>query len=411
MKKNNNKKKLLFASFIFIFSSLIFWAFQTFKNITQLVNRDLIVAILDTGINPEQIPTTNRIITPSFESPQNIGSSDTHGHGTRVASIILNLTQKTKILPVKISQEGHLVSAAALAQGIRYALQARAKVINISLGTSDHSSELENSIQAAHNQGVLIITAVGSGLNNPFEPQPIAKAFPQALPHVWVISTLLNWSQALHPERHENFGRQIDLSVLPPFESHFSQNDKNTVGSSYAAAYITGLIAHEIEKTPTLNTYEANTLRMIFRNSSLPLPAYFKWSDEQSKTPRGGYGVFSPPLLSQTTQNIKPGSLFCRFYTQQDQNPQAILHLNSDMSIKNLTYSKICKNSAESPETINYLLNPELEKGLAELKFNIENPSHCSIALTIDLLRDNSQNPRKFEISFPIAQQCIAREI
>lgn len=105
---------------------------------------------------------------------------DDHGHGTAVAGIIAGLNNgfgvtgvacDAQIMPVKVLNSGGGGSDISIADGIYYAVNNGADVINLSLG-GGYSNRIAAALQYAVNSGVLVCMASG----NAAQSQPIYPA-------------------------------------------------------------------------------------------------------------------------------------------------------------------------------------------------------------------------------------------
>jgi hypothetical protein len=126
------------------------------------------------GIDDDQNGFVDDVHGWDFTANKNdpIDSPD-DGHGTHVAGTIAALNNhfgttgvayNAKIMPVKVIDGNH-TSDAELAQGIRYAVQNKARVINISLGKEPNASlsqELVSAFQLAQQAGAVIVLAAGN---------------------------------------------------------------------------------------------------------------------------------------------------------------------------------------------------------------------------------------------------------
>ncbi len=142
------------------------------------------VAILDTGIDLDHAEFTGRIAAggtcfgglSDCTGPAAIGDDD-HGHGTHVAGIVAaasdgfgttGVAYDADLLPVKVLAASGAGSYQAVAQGISYASESGAQVINMSLGgprpnvTSDYTS-LVSALQQAAQTSVIVVAAGNDG--------------------------------------------------------------------------------------------------------------------------------------------------------------------------------------------------------------------------------------------------------
>ena len=101
----------------------------------------VIIATVDTGAN--LIPDLEGALVPGYDFVDNdFEPQDTHSHGTRVASVIaargnnqIGMARPLlglRVMPIRVSANGS-ASPARIAQGIVYAVDHGARVINVSL--------------------------------------------------------------------------------------------------------------------------------------------------------------------------------------------------------------------------------------------------------------------------------------
>ncbi|MEP7104025.1 MAG: S8 family serine peptidase [Candidatus Dojkabacteria bacterium] len=99
--------------------------------------------------------------------------NDDDGHGTYVTNMITSLTDngtssfgaafKTTIMPIKVLDYTGTGTTFTIAQGIRYAANHGAKVINLSIaGLTSPSATVESAISYANGLGVLLVAASGN---------------------------------------------------------------------------------------------------------------------------------------------------------------------------------------------------------------------------------------------------------
>ena len=126
---------------------------------------------------------------------------DDHGHGTHVAGIIastggngvggVGVAYNSKIMAIKAAQYSGVLTTADIAEGIYYAVDNGADVINMSFGGYGRSLVEEDALAVAYSQAVLIAAAGNNGLPN--QPCPIgAPMYPAA--HPWVVGVMASTS-------------------------------------------------------------------------------------------------------------------------------------------------------------------------------------------------------------------------
>src|SRR6185295_3190194 len=99
-------------------------------------------------------------------------AADDQGHGTHVAGTIAQTTNNgigvaglahcAKLMPVKVLSGRGWGTMADVAEGIRWAADHGAQVINLSLGSSAKSKVVENASTYAYKKGVVVVAAAGN---------------------------------------------------------------------------------------------------------------------------------------------------------------------------------------------------------------------------------------------------------
>lgn len=132
----------------------------------------VVVAVIDTGVTKvEDLGGTELVPGWNFVD-DNADSSDDHGHGTHVAGTIAQTTDNglgvagvaphARIMPIKVLSGSGSGSVGGIAEGIRWAADHGAKVINMSLGGPFNSPVLANAVRYAHEHGVVVVCAAGN---------------------------------------------------------------------------------------------------------------------------------------------------------------------------------------------------------------------------------------------------------
>lgn len=159
---------------------------------------NVVVAVIDSGVDINHIDLTNNIWTNQKEIAGNGKDDDNNGyiddvhgwdfvgnineispynsHGTHVAGIIAaagnntagvsGTTWSTKIMPIAVCGTTEC-SKENIIKGIKYAAANGANIINLSLGgtgwTNDYTTDFDEAITYAYNKGVVTIAAAGNG--------------------------------------------------------------------------------------------------------------------------------------------------------------------------------------------------------------------------------------------------------
>ncbi|GAA0610881.1 type VII secretion-associated serine protease mycosin [Streptomyces crystallinus] len=194
------------------------WKISTGKGVT--------VAVIDSGVD-DSLDDLKGQVLPGLNLSNQPGdeNTDNNNHGTGMAALIagtgkrpdgngsFGLAPGVKILPVKmpkltegtkLGQNLPLVNK-AMSQGIRYAADRGAKVINISQGLSEGSEELTAAVKYALDKGSLIFASAGNSGD-----KGNAVEFPAGTPGVVGVAAV---SKAIVATKESEHGPQVDLAA------------------------------------------------------------------------------------------------------------------------------------------------------------------------------------------------------
>lgn len=243
---------------------------------------DVIIAVLDTGVQSDHPDLANRLLDGYNVNDSSTNSNDDFGHGTHVAGIIgaivdndegvAGVSWYNKILPVKVLNNSGAGSTYSVAQGIIWATDHGAKVINMSLGNYASADFLHEAIQYAYNHDVVLVAA--SGNDNTSRP-----GYPAAYPEVFAVGATSNNRERAS---FSNYGDYID--VVAPGDSIAS----TYIGGQYASLSGTSMASPHVAALAglirTLNPLLSNVQVMeIMRQSATDL-------GEPGKDDYFGYG-------------------------------------------------------------------------------------------------------------------------
>jgi serine protease len=140
----------------------------------------IIVAIVDTGVAYENYSSYTQapdLANTHFTAGYDYVHSDAHanddnGHGTHVCGTIAQSTNNalgvagiafnTTIMPVKVLDEDGYGYVSWVANGIYYAVNHGARIINMSLGGTGTSTTLRNAVANAYTHGVVVVCSAGN---------------------------------------------------------------------------------------------------------------------------------------------------------------------------------------------------------------------------------------------------------
>ncbi len=237
------------------------------------------VAVLDTGVAYENRSdgTGTYYVAPDLAGTRFVAgydfinndpyANDDHSHGTHVAGTIAQSTNNStgtagvaygaSLMPVKVLGRDGSGTHTSIAQGIRWAADKGAQIINLSLGSSVGSKTLHDAVAYAYGKGATLIAAAGNDGAN-------AVSFPAAYDNYVIAVSATRFDEAL--AGYSNYGSSIDVAapggdvrvdqnrdgyVDGVLQNTFNPSTKNTAdfgyyflqGTSMAAPHVSGVAA------------------------------------------------------------------------------------------------------------------------------------------------------------------------
>jgi len=215
---------------------------------------DVRIAILDTGIDLDHPDLASKIVS-SINFTDSATTDDIYGHGTHVAGIaaavsnnalgVAGLGRDCSIMNVKVLGNSGFGYFSWVAQGVTWAADNGANVINLSLGSSTPSSVLESAIDYAWSKGVVVVAAAGNNSSSsPLYPAYYANCI--AVASTNSDDTLSSFS---------NYGNWVDVAA--PGASIYSCTFDGLYGyksgTSMASPHVAGLSGLVFTVTTDLN--------------------------------------------------------------------------------------------------------------------------------------------------------------
>lgn len=233
----------------------------------QSTGKGVRVAVIDTGVDIKNPQLTRAVDVKSgvnlipknakdengnkIERGKENGTTDTVGHGTKVAGIIaarpakgtgfVGLAPDATIIPIQQNDaEGH-GTAKTLADAINYAVQQEADVINISQDTANAVEPtllLKQAVDRALAKEIVVVASAGNdGLGG-----NVKKTYPASYAGVLAVaSSDRNNERAAFSQSGEFVGIAapgVDMITTVPGGGHCADN-----GTSFSAPYVAGIAA------------------------------------------------------------------------------------------------------------------------------------------------------------------------
>jgi len=309
-------------------------------------SRDVIIGILDTGVDldhPDITSTPSNTTTNLWKNydeipgngidddgngyiddyhgwnfvSNNNNPQDDHGHGTINAGIIgargnngtgvSGVMWYVSLMPVKVLDSNNRGYYSWWAQGIQYAVDNGARVINMSMGGTSASSTLQDAVNYAWDNGALIVASMGN--NNSYQIQ-----YPAYYTNVIAVGATDNDDARCVPSPWCSFGSNYGdwLDVMAPgcwiYSTAWNDTYQYWSGTSMSAPQVAGLAGLILSLNPYLTNVDVKSIiennaddlgasgfdiyygygRINIYNalSATPLPS--EWKDEDQLTVQDG---------------------------------------------------------------------------------------------------------------------------
>ena len=218
---------------------------------------DVVIAVLDTGVQLDHPDLKGRIA----KGVNLVGEGDPEddvGHGTHVAGIIAatvnngegvaGLSWHGRIMPVKVLDSTGSGTTYSVAEGIIWATDHGADVINMSLGNYASAEFLHDAIRYAYNHGVVLVAA--SGNDNTDQP-----GYPAAYPEVIAVAAT---DAGDNRAPYSNYGDYIDVAAPgDAIASTYPDNQYAALsGTSMASPHVAALAGLIKSVNPELTNEE-----------------------------------------------------------------------------------------------------------------------------------------------------------
>ena len=183
---------------------------------------------------------------------------DAVGHGTQMAMIAAGAVQPdgekgesgaVPVVAIRAFDDNGNASYFSLMRSIDYAVQQKAKVINLSWGSDTDSEFLKSAIGYAQKKGLIVVAAAGN--------DPTGKAvYPAAYPGVVAVSALDGENAVWEKSNYGDF-----VALAAPGTANFSVGNKGPAGAyagtSIASAYTARALALYLTQHPKATRQEA----------------------------------------------------------------------------------------------------------------------------------------------------------
>ena len=292
------------------------------------------VAIIDGGSGPHPDLDANldpgRAFINNMESAGGNDLEPSGGHGTEVAGVVAaingngigvsGVAPNVRILPLRVFPPVGQSNSSDVAFAIKFAVDARVKIINLSLGSDSESSQITSAVSYAVEHNVLVVAAAGN--DGPTKPP----SWPAADDNTIAVTSV---DEDHSVSQFSRRGDYIDLSapgrnIMSTKTSDFTCKGVATTagygcdsGTSFAAPFVSGAAALIFSARPNLTAAQVRELLLstatdlgspgrdtTFGVGLLNIPAAFAAMNAQ-------YPISSDPLIDSNgrVNSVATGTL------------------------------------------------------------------------------------------------------
>ncbi|MEU5086796.1 type VII secretion-associated serine protease mycosin [Streptomyces sp. NPDC021356] len=286
------------------------------------------VAVLDTGVEADHPDLTGNVLpakdligfgarrgddTWARHGTAMAGIIAGHGHGPGGADGVLGLAPEAKILPVRvILEDGDAARARArttrgdaLADGIRWAADHGADVINLSLGDDSDSAHPEpaedEAVQYALKKGTVVVASAGNGGDKGDHV-----SYPAAYPGVIAATAVDRYGTRAAFSTRRWYATVsapgVDIVIADPDHRYYKG-----WGTSAASAFVSGAVALIEAAHPGLTPAQ---IRKLLEDTARDAPV-------GGRDDSRGFGMIDPVAAIEAAGRVKPVGLRAAAYGER----------------------------------------------------------------------------------------------
>lgn len=287
--------------------------------------KGITVAVLDTGVDAQHPDLVGNVLTGKDMVGFGAGRGDRawarhgtamagiiagHGHGIGDSDGVLGIAPEAKILPVRVILEdgdsartkARNTRGNALAEGIRWATDHGADVINLSLGDDSKSAHPEpaedEAVQYALRKGAVVVASAGNG-----GEKGDHISYPAAYPGVIAATAVDRYGTRASFSTRRWYATVsapgVDVVIADPDHKYYEG-----WGTSAASAFVSGAVALVKAAHPGLTPAQ---IKQILENTARDAPT-------GGRDDSRGFGFVDPAAAIKAADRLKPEGLHSAAY-------------------------------------------------------------------------------------------------
>ncbi|MFF4348360.1 type VII secretion-associated serine protease mycosin [Streptomyces sp. NPDC001530] len=290
--------------------------------------KGITVAVLDTGVDAQHPDLAGNVLTGKDMVGFGASRGDRawarhgtamagiiagHGHGAGDGDGVMGIAPKAKVLPVRVILEdgdsartkARNTRGNALAEGIRWATDHGADVINLSLGDDSKSAHPEpaedEAVQYALKKGVVVVASAGNG-----GEKGDHVSYPAAYPGVIAATAVDRYGTRASFSTRRWYATVsapgVDVVIADPDDKYYEG-----WGTSAASAFVSGAVALIKAAHPGLSPAQ---IKQLLEDTARNAPA---GGHDDSR----GFGFVDPAAAIKAGGRLKPEGLHSTAYGQK----------------------------------------------------------------------------------------------
>jgi thermitase len=283
-------------------------------------NKEIKIAIIDTGIDFSNKELMKRVYTPTAykKSKNSFGynaldnsnfpfEDELNPHGSHVAGVLLALFPNAKIFPIKYydsKKKSSKTFSDSYLKALEVAVYSDAELINISGGGEEAILEEVRLLKIAKEKGKVVIVAAGNNAQN-ISKNNKTQYFPASYGMGHVIS-VANHNKDNQLALSSNWGDTVDIAAYGSSVKSFGVNGKcvSMTGTSQATPIITAIVAMIKAKNGSISNED---VKPFLTQNSLKYPQI----NSKIKSGIANFNIFAnlPSKISQVKKDSIKQSL------------------------------------------------------------------------------------------------------
>ncbi|WP_421616784.1 S8 family peptidase [Brevibacillus sp. TJ4] len=281
-------------------------------------SNDVVVAVIDTGLDLSHPEFAGKVIEGYNVLDGSNRPEDDNGHGTHVAGVIAAKTNNSdgiagmswnsKLMPIKAIGADGSGSAVDIAQGIYWATDHGADVINLSVGNYTSSAALLEACRYAYKNNVVLVAASGNDATD-------KSSYPAAYDEVLAVAAVDHRRERAD---FSNFGDYVDVAApgvdIP--STYIYSDYASLSGTSMACPHVAALASLVRSVRPEMTSAE---VMEHIRNSAVDLgapghDALYGHGMINAEQALSQLGQATPPKAQESEEQLTFGNLLQQFF-------------------------------------------------------------------------------------------------